>query len=56
MNKIPDINITDLLDAGVHVGHKSSRWNPKMAPYIFGEKDNIHIIDLKQTVPLLQLA
>jgi small subunit ribosomal protein S2 len=45
-----------LLEAGVHFGHQSHRWNPKMAPYIFGVRNNIHIIDLAQTVPLLHQA
>jgi small subunit ribosomal protein S2 len=45
-----------LLEAGVHFGHQSHRWNPKMAPYIFGARNNIHIIDLAQTVPLLHQA
>jgi small subunit ribosomal protein S2 len=42
-----------LLEAGVHFGHHTRRWNPKMAPYIFGERNRIHIIDLEQTVPML---
>ncbi|MDA7946613.1 MAG: 30S ribosomal protein S2 [Hyphomicrobiaceae bacterium] len=46
----------ELLEAGVHFGHQSHRWNPKMAPYIFGARNNIHIIDLAQTVPLLHQA
>jgi small subunit ribosomal protein S2 len=45
-----------LLEAGAHFGHQSHRWNPKMAPYIFGARNNIHIIDLAQTVPLLHQA
>jgi len=45
-----------LLEAGVHFGHQSHRWNPKMAPFIFGTRNNIHIIDLAQTVPLLHKA
>lgn len=53
---LPKITVKDLLDAGVHFGHKASRWNPKMEPYIYGVKDNIHIIDLQQTVPLLEIA
>ena len=47
---IPEVNIKQLLDAGVHLGHKTLRWNPKMKKYIFGEKNSIHIIDLTQTV------
>nr|WP_277348906.1 30S ribosomal protein S2 [Sneathiella limimaris] len=45
-----------LLEAGVHFGHQSRRWNPKMGPYIFGKRNNIHIIDLQQTVPMLHQA
>jgi small subunit ribosomal protein S2 len=45
-----------LLEAGVHFGHQSHRWNPKMAPYIFGSRNNIHIIDLAQSVPMLHQA
>ena len=45
-----------LLEAGAHFGHQSHRWNPKMAPFIFGTRNNIHIIDLAQTVPLLHRA
>ena len=53
---IPDFTIRELLDAGVHFGHKKMRWNPKMAPYLYGARDSIHIIDLQQTVPLLHQA
>lgn len=42
--------VQDLIDAGVHFGHRSSRWNPKMAPYIFGRKNQIHILDIRETV------
>ena len=49
MSNVPKFTIKELLEAGVHFGHKSSRWNPKMAPFIFGEKNNIHIFDLKKT-------
>ena len=56
MAKLPHIAIADLLEAGVHFGHKTSRWNPKMAPYIYGVKDDIHVIDLKQTAGLLNVA
>jgi small subunit ribosomal protein S2 len=45
-----------LLEAGVHFGHKTRRWNPKMEPYLFGVRNNVHIIDLQQTVPLLHQA
>lgn len=53
---LPIFNMRELLEAGVHFGHQSHRWNPKMAPYIFGARNNIHIIDLAQTVPLLHQA
>ena len=53
---IPDFTMRGLLEAGAHFGHQSHRWNPKMAPYIFGARNNIHIIDLAQTVPLLHQA
>jgi len=45
-----------LLEAGVHFGHHTRRWNPKMAPYIFGKRNNIHIINLEKTVPMLHEA
>ena len=53
---LPDFSMRQLLDAGVHFGHQTHRWNPKMAPYIYGARNNIHIIDLSQTVPLLHQA
>ena len=53
---VPEVNIKQLLEAGVHLGHKTLRWNPKMSKYIFGEKNSIHIIDLTQTVVFLQNA
>ncbi len=53
---IPNISIEQLLEAGVHLGHKTLRWNPKMKKYIFGRRDSIHIIDLTQTVELLKQA
>jgi small subunit ribosomal protein S2 len=53
---LPDFSMRGLLEAGAHFGHQSHRWNPKMAPYIFGARNNIHIIDLAQTVPLLHQA
>jgi len=53
---MPEITMRDLLEAGVHFGHHARRWNPKMAPFIFREKNGIHIIDLRQTVERLQLA
>ncbi|KJV57241.1 ribosomal protein S2 [Orientia chuto str. Dubai] len=49
-DNISSITISELLDAGVHYGHKASRWNPKMAPYIFGKRDDVHIINLDYTV------
>ena len=54
--KIPNITIQQLLDAGVHLGHKTLRWNPKMKKYIFGKRDSIHIIDLTQTLELTKVA
>ena len=53
---LPKITIEQLLEAGVHFGHSVRRWNPKMADYLFGERNNIHIIDLQQTVPMLHQA
>ncbi|MFL5063138.1 MAG: 30S ribosomal protein S2 [Xanthobacteraceae bacterium] len=53
---LPDFSMRSLLEAGAHFGHQSHRWNPKMAPYIFGTRNNIHIIDLAQTVPALHRA
>ena len=53
---VPKIDIKQLLEAGVHLGHKTLRWNPKMKKYIFGEKNSIHIIDLTQTVDFLKSA
>jgi small subunit ribosomal protein S2 len=53
---LPEFSMRQLLEAGVHFGHQSHRWNPKMADYIFGARNNIHIIDLAQTVPLLHTA
>ena len=53
---IPNITIEQLLEAGVHLGHKTLRWNPKMKKYIFGRRDTIHIIDLTQTVELIKQA
>src|SRR6202795_538555 len=53
---LPDYSMRQLLEAGVHFGHQSHRWNPKMAPFIFGARNSIHIIDLAQTVPLLHQA
>ncbi|MGC1108846.1 MAG: 30S ribosomal protein S2, partial [Methylovirgula sp.] len=53
---LPDFTMRGLLEAGAHFGHQSHRWNPKMAPFIYGARNNIHIIDLAQTVPLLHQA
>ncbi len=53
---LPEFSMRQLLEAGVHFGHQTHRWNPKMAPYIFGDRNNIHIIDLAQTVPMLHRA
>ena len=53
---VPEVNIKQLLEAGVHLGHKTLRWNPKMKQFIFGEKNSIHIIDLTQTVVFLKSA
>jgi len=53
---LPAYSMRQLLEAGVHFGHKTRRWNPKMAPYLFGVRNGIHIIDLQQTVPLLHQA
>ena len=53
---IPEVSIKQLLEAGVHLGHKTLRWNPKMKKFIFGEKNSIHIIDLTQTVNFLKNA
>jgi small subunit ribosomal protein S2 len=53
---LPDFSMRQLLEAGVHFGHQTHRWNPKMGPYIYGARNNIHIIDLAQTVPLLHRA
>jgi len=53
---LPDFTMRQLLEAGVHFGHNTRRWNPKMAPFIFGDRNGIHIIDLQQTVPLMHQA
>jgi len=53
---LPAFNMRQLLEAGVHFGHQSHRWNPKMSSYIFGARNNIHIVDLAQTVPMLHQA
>jgi small subunit ribosomal protein S2 len=53
---LPTFTMRQLLEAGVHFGHHTRRWNPKMAPYLFGVRSGIHVIDLQQTVPLLHRA
>ena len=53
---IPEFSMRQLLEAGVHFGHQAHRWNPKMGSYIFGTRNNIHIVDLAQTVPMLHRA
>ena len=53
---VPKVDIKQLLEAGVHLGHKTLRWNPKMKKFIFGEKNSIHIIDLTQTVEFIKNA
>ena len=53
---LPEFTIRQLLEAGVHFGHQTARWNPRMGPYIYGARNGIHILDLTQTVPMLDLA
>lgn len=53
---LPTFSMSQLIQSGVHFGHNTRRWNPKMAPFLFGSRDNIHIIDLQQTVPMLYRA
>ena len=53
---VPKVDIKQLLEAGVHLGHKTLRWNPKMKKFIFGKRDSIHIIDLTQTLELISSA
>ncbi len=53
---IPTFTMRQLMEAGVHYGHHTRRWNPKMGPYIFGSRDGVHILDLSQTVPALNRA
>lgn len=50
---MPSFTMKELLEAGIHFGHQKNRWNPKMEPYLFGERNGIHIIDLQQTFPLI---
>ena len=56
MSSSPTFTMRQLLEAGVHFGHHTRRWNPKMEPYIFGKRNSIHIIDLEKTVPMLYEA
>jgi small subunit ribosomal protein S2 len=53
---LPAFNMRELIEAGVHFGHKTKRWNPRMAPYLYGVRNDIHIIDLGKTVPMLHQA
>jgi small subunit ribosomal protein S2 len=53
---MPEFTMRQLLEAGIHFGHHTRRWNPKMGPYIFGVRNGVHIIDLQQTMPMLQAA
>jgi small subunit ribosomal protein S2 len=53
---LPNFSMRDLMQAGVHFGHHPRRWNPKMAPYLFGVRNNVHIINLEKTVPMLRQA
>ena len=53
---LPDFSMRQLLEAGVHYGHQTQRWNPRMAEYIYGDRNGIHILDLTQTVPMLDQA
>jgi small subunit ribosomal protein S2 len=53
---LPEFSMRQLLESGAHFGHRTQRWNPKMSPYIYGSRNDIHIIDLTQTVPLLHQA
>ena len=53
---LPTFTLRQMIEAGVHFGHHARRWNPKMAPYIYGKKDSVHIIDLQKTYPMLYTA
>jgi small subunit ribosomal protein S2 len=53
---LPSFSMRQLLEAGVHFGHNTRRWNPRMAPYIYGVRNKVHILDLQQTVPMLHRA
>ncbi len=56
LSAVPTFTMRQLLEAGVHFGHQTHRWNPKMAPFIYGARNNIHIMDLRETAPMLQRA
>jgi small subunit ribosomal protein S2 len=56
MSALPKFSIKDLMESGVHFGHRTMRWNPKMQPFIYGSRNNVHIIDLQKTAPLLHSA
>ncbi len=56
MSALPKFTMRELLEAGVHYGHRTMRWNPKMAPYLYGSRNGTHIIDLQQTAPMLHQA
>ncbi len=56
LSDVPTFTMRQLLEAGVHFGHQTHRWNPKMAPFIYGARNNIHIMDLRETSPMLQRA
>ena len=53
---LPEFSLRQLLEAGVHFGHQTHRWNPRMSPYIYGDRNGIHIVDLTQTAPMLDAA
>ena len=53
---LPEFTMRQLLEAGVHFGHQTARWNPRMGPYIYGSRNGIHIVDLTQTAPMLEEA
>ncbi|MBD3677834.1 MAG: 30S ribosomal protein S2, partial [Rhodobacteraceae bacterium] len=53
---LPEFSLRQLLEAGVHFGHQTQRWNPRMGEFIYGERNGIHILDLTQTVPMLDAA
>ena len=53
---LPQFSMRELIEAGVHFGHKTKRWNPRMSPFLYGVRNNVHIIDLQQTVPMLHAA